>query len=218
MRILLAEDDTFLATGLSLVLRDTGYAVDCAEDGVEADIALSTTKYDLLVLDLGLPGMDGLEVLTRLRRRGDDMPVLVLTARDRVEDRVKGLDSGANDYLTKPFDMQELEARIRALLRKSWQNQPLIHIGELTFDTSSRAAHVNGRLVELAPRELAVLELLLKNRGTLVHKDRIIEQLSSWDSEVTANALDIAVHRLRKKLGDCGFAIRTLRRLGYVLE
>jgi DNA-binding response OmpR family regulator len=218
MRILLAEDDSFLADGLSLVLRESGYAVDHAEDGVQADIALATTGYDLLILDLGLPGMDGLELLSKLRRRGDNLPVIVLTARDSVNDRVRGLDQGANDYLTKPFDVQELEARIRALLRKAWDNRPSVDIGNFKFDTSTRTVTVNDKIVDLAPRELAVLEQLLKYRGNVVNKDRLLEQLSSWDSELSANALDIAVHRLRKKLDGCGFTIRTLRRLGYVID
>lgn len=219
MRILLAEDDSFLANGLSLVLKDSGFAVDHADDGVQADIALSTTTYDLLVLDLALPGMDGLDVLRKLRQRGDSLPVLILTARDEVNDRVVGLDSGANDYLTKPFHMPELEARIRALLRKGWQNKNTISVGNVTFETVSRTVHIDDQLVELAPRELAVLELLLKYRRTIVNRDRMIEHLSSWDSEVTFNALDIAVHRLRKKLSSAkGFSIRTLRGLGYILD
>ncbi len=218
MRILLAEDDNFLATGLCLVLHDSGFSVDHCDNGVEADIALSTTPYDLLVLDLGLPGIDGLEVLRKLRHRGDRLPVLILTARDQLPDRISGLDSGANDYLTKPFHMQELEARIRALMRKTWQNRTTITAGNLAFDTNSRAVLVNGRTIELAPRELAVLELLLKQKGTVIHKARIIQQLSSWDSELTYNALDIAVHRLRRKLDGAGFAIRTLRGLGYVID
>lgn len=218
MRILLAEDDSFLATGLMLVLRDSGYSIDHAENGFDADLALSNTSYDLLVLDLGLPGMDGLEVLRKLRQRGDGVPVLILSARDQVRDRVAGLDTGANDYLTKPFDMTELEARIRALVRKGWQNKPVIVVGNMTFDIASRTVHVNDELIELAPRELAVLEMLIKHHGTVVKKERIIEQLSSWDAEVTFNALDIAVHRLRKKLTDCGFTIRTLRRLGYIID
>jgi two-component system, OmpR family, response regulator len=218
MRILLAEDDFFLANGLCLVLRDSGFAVDHTDNGIEADVALSGTAYDLLVLDLGLPGLDGIEILKKLRQRGNHVPVLILSARDAVRDRVLGLDCGANDYLTKPFDMTELEARIRALLRKGWQNRKSIVLGALEFDTENRTVKVNDQVVELAPRELAVLELLLKSPGTMVPKERLLERLSSWDSEVTTNALDIAVHRLRKKLPEAGFRIRTLRRLGYLIE
>jgi DNA-binding response OmpR family regulator len=218
VRILLAEDDAFLANGLSLVLKDSGYAIDHADNGIQADIALATTIYDLLVLDLGLPGMDGMEILRRMRQRGNSIPVLVLSARDQVADRVLGLDAGANDYLTKPFAMDELEARIRALLRKERKNQQVTKLGDLSFDFDSRTVTVNEQVIDLTPRELTVLELLLKHRGSVVNKERLLDQLSSWDEEVSFNALDIAVHRLRKKLGDCGFKIRTLRKLGYVLE
>lgn len=218
MRILLAEDDTFLSSGLLLVLRDSGFLVDHAEDGVQADIALATTKYDLAVLDLGLPGIDGLDVLRKLRRRNDDTPVLVLSARDQVSDRVCGLDAGANDYLSKPFEMAELEARIRALLRKSWQSQCDVTVGALRFETASNTVFINENRINLARRETAVLEVLLKHRGSLVSRERIIDQLSSWDRELTANALDIAVHRLRKKLDGAGFTIRTMRKLGYVID
>lgn len=218
MRILLAEDDSFLATGLSLVLRDSGFAVDHAEDGLQADLALATTKYDLVVLDLGLPGIDGLEILRKLRRRLDDVPVLILSARDQVSDRVGGLDAGANDYVTKPFNLVELEARIRALVRRSWQNQSIVRIADLEFDVLSRTVFVSGNRVKLGSRETAVLEILLKNRSCVVGKDQIIDQLSSWDKELSVNALDIAVHRIRKKLEGSGISIRTLRRLGYVID
>lgn len=218
MKILLAEDDTFLANGLALVLRDSGFAVDQFDDGDEADIAISTTAYDLLILDIGLPGMNGLDLLKKLRMRGDALPVLILSARDQVQDRVKGLDAGANDYLIKPFHMTELEARIRALLRKQWDNKHSIKLMDLEFDTSSRTASIKGELLELAPRELDVLEMLLKNRGKIVSKERLIEQLSSWDTELSFNALDITVHRLRKKLTPSGVTVKTLRRIGYVLD
>lgn len=218
MRILLAEDDSFLANGLMLVLKDSGYTVDHADNGTQADAALSSTTYDLLVLDLGLPGMDGMEILNRLRRRGNSLPVLILSARDQVSDRVRGLDMGANDYLTKPFDMSELEARIRALTRKGWENQKVVCVGNLKFDVASRSVTVNEQLVDLTPRELDLLELLLKNKGSVVNKDRLLEKLSNWDADLSFNALDIAIHRLRKKLSDCEIRIRTLRRLGYVLE
>lgn len=218
MRILLVEDDSFLATGLSLVLKDSGFLVDRAEDGVQADIALSSTAYDLVVLDLGLPLMNGLQVLRNLRNRNNDVPVLILSARDQVKDRVSGLDAGANDYLTKPFDMSELEARIRALLRKNWHNRRTVTVGNLQYDTVDRTAHVEGRLIKLTRRETAVLEALLRRRKVVVNKEQIIDQLSSWDREITANALDIAVHRLRKKLKTSGFKISTMRNLGYVID
>lgn len=219
MRILLAEDDQFLANGLCLALGNSGYSVDRVLSGAEADLALNVTAYDLLILDLGLPHMDGLDVLKRLRSKGMRLPVLILTARDGLDDRVKGLDLGANDYLTKPFHLPELEARIRALLRKDmWGNKTEIVCGPITFDTVARTCLVNGASIELSARELAVLEILLQNVGRVVNKTQITERLSSWDTEVTFNAIEIVMHRLRKKLDQTGFTIRTLRGLGYLIE
>lgn len=218
MRILLVEDDNFLASGLSLVLKDSGFMVDHVEDGLGADISLSTTRYDLVVLDLCLPGIDGIEVLKKLRSRKDNVPVLILSARDQVQDRVTGLDAGANDYLTKPFAMKELEARIRALIRLGWGNQEVVSIRNLHFNTVRRTAHIDDELIMLTKRELAVLEVLIRQRNLLIHKEQLMEQLSSWDKEITANALDIAVHRLRKKLKRSGFKIKTIRNLGYAVS
>lgn len=219
MRILIAEDDNSLADGLSMVLRHNGYAVDIASDGLEADAALFGDVYDLLILDLGLPEIDGLEVLKRLRGRRQPLPVLILTARDRTEDRVVGLDLGANDYIAKPFALPELEARIRALLRRDqWSNRTEVTFGPLSFQTVSREASVNGEVLDLSARELAVLEILLQRLGRTVNKDQITALLSSWDMEVSTNALVIAVHRLRKKLEEYGLTIRASRGLGYRLE
>lgn len=218
MRLLLVEDDAFLANGLTLVLKDSGFLIDHTEDGIQADIALSSTSYDLVILDLNLPYMSGMEVLKKLRSRNNEVPVLILSARDQVQDRVRGLDAGANDYLTKPFDMSELEARIRALIRQTWKNHRIVKIGELEFDTVTRSTHIDGKLIKLTRRETAVLEVLLKRRKVLVNKDQLIDQLSNWDKELTANALDIAVHRLRKKLKTSGFKISTMRNLGYVID
>jgi two-component system, OmpR family, response regulator len=219
MRILLAEDDQFLANGLCLALSNSGYSVDRVVSGSEADLALNVTSYDLLILDLGLPQMDGLDVLKRLRSKGLRLPVLILTARDGLDDRVKGLDLGANDYLTKPFHLPELEARIRALLRKDqWGNKTEIVCGPIRFDTVARSCMVNDMPLELSARELAVLEILLQNTGRVVNKAQITERLSSWDTEVTFNAIEIVMHRLRKKLDQSGFTIRTLRGLGYLIE
>ncbi len=218
MRILLVEDDNFLASGLSLVLKDSGFTVDHVEDGLDADISLSTTRYDLVVLDLCLPGIDGIEVLKKLRSRKDDVPVLILSARDQVQDRVTGLDAGANDYLTKPFHVNELEARIRALIRLGWGNQEVVSIRNLHFNTVKRTAHIDDELITLTKRELAVLEVLIRQRNLLINKEQLMEQLSSWDKEITANALDIAVHRLRKKLKKSGFKIKTIRNLGYTVN
>lgn len=219
MRILLAEDDRFLADGLLLVLKDGGYAVDVAATGIEADIALSETPYDLLILDLGLPKLDGMELLKRLRNRGQSLPVLILTARDRLEDRVSGLDLGANDYMTKPFQLPELEARIRALLRKDqWANRTEVSFGPLCFNTVTRTPTVDGTPIELSARELAILEIMIQRVGRIISKEHITDMLSSWDTEVTFNAIGIAVHRLRKKLEPFGITIRAIRGLGYRIE
>jgi two-component system OmpR family response regulator len=219
MRILIAEDDSLLADGLVMVLKDSGYAVDVVGNGPDADAAIAGGDYDLLVLDLGLPKMDGIEILQRLRARGQQLPVLVLTARDRLEDRVCGLDIGANDYLTKPFALPELEARIRALLRKDqWSNRTEVRFGPIAFKTTDRIATIDGQTMELSARELAVLEIMLQRLGRTVNKDQITDLLSSWDTEVTTNAVTIAVHRLRKKLEEHGVTIRSLRGLGYRLE
>ena len=219
MKILLAEDDSFLAEGLSMVLRDSGYLVDVEPNGLNADSAVGMNSYDLLILDLGLPKLDGLDVLKRIRGRGQTIPILILTARDRLEDRVKGLDLGANDYITKPFELPELEARIRALIRKeSWSNHTEIHFGSLSFDTVSRMAKVNGESLELTAREVAVLEIFLQRVNATIPKDRLTDLLSNWDEEVTSNAIGIIVHRLRKKLEHSDVTIRALRGLGYRLE
>lgn len=219
MRILLAEDDEFLASGIALALSDNGYAIDEVRNGPDADSAISSTPYDLVILDLGLPKMDGIDVLQRARARGQSLPIIVLTARDDVRDRVAGLDAGANDYLTKPFHLEELEARIRALLRKDrWENQTVVSFGPLTFDTSDRTALLNGKSLDLSAREVAVLEILMQKPGRTVSKEHITEHLSTLESEVTFNAIEITVHRLRKKLGEAGVNIRTLRGLGYLLE
>ena len=219
MRILLVEDDQMLSNGVSLALTQNGYVVDHVRTGKDADQALSKTNYDLLVLDLGLPEMDGLEVLTNLRQRGKATPVLILTARDSLEDRIAGLDLGANDYMTKPFHLEELEARIRALLRKdSWGNQTEIKYGDFVFDTVGRVLTVGGKPVDLSAREIAVLELMLQRVGKVVNKNQLKEHLSSWEAEISFNAIEIVMHRLRKKLDLSGCTIRTIRGLGYILE
>lgn len=218
MRILLVEDDSFLASGLILVLKDSGFRVDLIQDGITADITLSTTHYDLVILDLSLPGLDGLDVLKKLRARKNTVPVLILSARDEIRDRVLGLDAGANDYLTKPFHMSELEARIRALVRQASGNQEIVSIRNLHFNTVRRTAHIDQQLVSLTRRELAVLEVFVRHRNSLIHKENLMENLSSWDKEITANALDIAVHRLRKKLKKSGLEITTIRNLGYTVD
>ena len=219
MRILIAEDDPVLADGLTRSLRHADYAVDFVNEGGEADHVLSTQNYDLVILDLGLPRLDGFEVLRRLRHRGSRVPVLVLTARDALDDRVKGLDLGADDYITKPFELAELEARVRALIRRghSGGGSVLTH-GALSVDTVGRRALLNGEPLDLSARELGVLEVLMMRSGRVVNKEQLAEQLYGWDEEVGANAIEVYVHRLRRKLEPAGVAIRTIRGLGYLLE
>jgi len=219
LRILLAEDDEFLAGGITLALTNANYTVERAKTGPDAEHMLRVQEFDLLLLDLGLPHLDGMEVLRRARERGNALPVIILTARDSLDDRVKGLDSGANDYLTKPFELPELMARIRAMTRKQMWGNSLEYVhGPLKFDTSSRRVTVNGEVVDLSARELAVLELLLQRAPRVVNKDQIAEHLPSWDNDVTHNAIEIVVHRLRKKLECDGFSIRTARGLGYLID
>lgn len=218
MRILIAEDDTIIADGLSRSLRQAGYAVDWAPNGLEADTALITTSYDLLILDLGLPKLPGLEVLKRLRSRNSQLPVLILTALDGTGDRVKGLDLGADDYMIKPFELAELEARVRALTRRSAGTTPTIHCGALTFDQIGRSVQLTGQPLELSAREISLLEILLTRMGRLVSKDQLVDHLCGWGDEVSHNAIEVYVHRLRKKLEPGGVKITTVRGLGYCLE
>ncbi|MBY0546463.1 MAG: response regulator transcription factor [Candidatus Obscuribacterales bacterium] len=219
MKILIAEDDQMLADGLLLILRSNGYVVELVGCGLDADAALLGGTYDLLILDLGLPDMDGLEVLKRLRRREQFLPVMILTARDCLEDRVQGLDLGANDYISKPFELPELEARIRALLRKdAWSNRTEVNFGPLRFDTVSRIAEADRQRLELSARELAVLEIFLQRLGRAVTKDQVMDALCTLDSDLTENAVVISIHRLRKKLEEHRLTIRSSRGLGYRLE
>ena len=220
MRILIAEDDQVLADGLLRTLRASGAAVDHVGDGAQADAALMTnTEFDLLILDLGLPRMHGLEVLKKLRSRGSKLPVLILTAADSVEERVKGLDFGADDYMAKPFSLQELEARVRALVRRGMGGATsTIKHGPLVYDQAGRVATIDGRMVELSARELGLLEVLLQRAGRLVSKDQLVERLCEWGEEVSNNAIEVYIHRLRKKIEKGPIRIATVRGLGYCLE
>jgi two-component system OmpR family response regulator len=219
MRILIAEDDPSLADALRCTLRKSGYAVDWIEDGRKADAALCTGEFDLLILDLSLPGLSGLDILQRLRARNSRLPVLLLTARDSVGDRVRGLDAGADDYLVKPFQLAELEARVRALTRRGMSGAAtLIRHGRLSFDLVGRSADLGGERLDLSARELSLLELFVQRPGQLVPKDRLVDHLCAWGEEVSANAIEVYVHRLRKKLAPAGVKIATVRGVGYCLE
>lgn len=219
MRILIAEDDQVLADGLLRTLRQCGYAVDQVGTGGQADAALGSQEFDLVILDLGLPEMHGLEVLKRLRGRGSATPVLILTAADSIDQRVRGLDLGADDYMAKPFALAELEARVRALTRRGLGTaSSLIRHGPLSFDATGRVAYMNEQMIELSARELSLLEVLLQRAGRLVSKDQLIDKLCEWGDEVSSNAIEVYVHRLRKKIEQGPVRIATVRGLGYCLE
>ena len=219
MRILLAEDDRELATWVARLLRRDNYVIDCVSRGDEADAALATEDYALVVLDLGLPHLDAVEVLRRLRARGSTVPVIVLTANDAVSSRVRGLDSGADDYLVKPFAVEELEARIRAQLRRQRRSfEPTIGYGPLRLDTETGAFSIDGNPLLLTKRERGVLEALIMRAGRPIAKNALTENVFGLDDDANPNAIEIYVHRLRRKLEGTGISIATLRGLGYVLR
>lgn len=219
MKLLLAEDDQVLADGLMRSLRAAGYAVDHVSNGSQADSAVQLHEYDLLILDLGLPQVAGLEVLKRLRSRNQKVPVLILTAADSIEQRVRGLDLGADDFMAKPFELAELEARVRALVRRATGTATaLIQFGAFTYDQSARQATLDGQVLDLSARELGLLEVLLQRSGRLVSKEQIVDHLCEWGEEVSHNAVEVYMHRLRKKLEGAGLKISTVRGLGYSLE
>lgn len=214
MRVLLVEDDPLLGSGVQAGLEQDGAAVDWAHDGEEAEAALAAASYDAVVLDLGLPKVDGLSLLRRLRSRRDPVPVLVLTARSAVGDRVAGLDAGADDYLAKPFDLTELRARLRALLRRSRGiAAPVIRCGRVALDPAARTVTLDDRPVDLLPREFATLEALLLNAGRVLSKAQIEDKLYGWGDEIESNAIEVYVHHLRRKLYP--ELIRTVRGVGY---
>ena len=219
MRILIVEDDEVLSDGLCQSMRHSGYAVDCVNNGKDAAHVLQGELFDLVVLDLGLPRLDGFSVLRQMRAHNKNVPVIILTARDGVEDRVKGLDLGADDYMTKPFSLPELEARVRALLRRGQCGaNPLTTYGALTFDSVERHFTLNGERLELTSRELGVLETLLSRAGRVVSKDQLIEHLYSYNEEASGNAIEVYIHRVRKKIETAGVTIRTIRGLGYLMD
>jgi two-component system OmpR family response regulator len=219
MRILIVEDDALLADGLARSLRQSGYAVDWLDTAERAMLAVEHETFDLVILDVGLPGMDGFELLRRLRRAEHYVPVIVVTARDAVSDRVRGLDLGADDYLVKPFAFEELAARIRALIRRGHKpTSPTLAFGQLTLDLVSRTARVGSEPVDLTAREWAIVELFVTQPGVALAKDRIVQSLSSWDDRLSPNAVEVYVSRLRAKLEPTGLRIRTVRGFGYLLE
>lgn len=221
MRILLIEDDPDLGPAVAANLRRDGFSVDLLGDRASAEAALATTDYVLLLLDLGLPDGDGLELLRRLRRRGSALPVMVLTARDAIEDRVAGLEAGADDYLIKPFAHAELVARIRAVLRRPGRDLgAVIEVGRLKFEPTSGHVEVDGRAVMLPRRERMLLETLLRRAGRVVNRKVLEEALWDQDEEIESNTLESHVSRLRRRLAEAGagVTIRTLRGVGYLLE
>ncbi len=216
MRILIAEDDETLGESLAVGLRHEGYAVDWVKDGTAADQALRSENFDLVVLDLGLPETSGLRVLDNLRLRENKVPVLILTARDSVEDRIKGLDMGADDYMTKPFDLSELSARIRALQRRSVERATAnIKYGDIEIDTVSHTVVYNNSLISLPRREFALLLKLIENAGKALSREQLSQSLYNWDEDVDSNALEVHIHNLRKKFGT--ELIRTIRGIGYMV-
>jgi two-component system response regulator QseB len=216
MRALLVEDDPMIGASVQKGLRQDGFSVDWVRDARAADTALATHTYDVLLLDLGLPGRSGIEVLKSLRRGGNDIPVLILTARDAVTDRVAGLDSGADDYIVKPFDLDELAARIRAVVRRrSGRAESVIRVGDVTFEPASRRVTRGDKEVPLSSRELSLLEALLDRRGAILSRSQLEERIYGWGEEVESNAVEVYVHALRKKLGAA--FIKTVRGVGYVV-
>jgi len=216
MRLLLVEDDAMIGQSVQQGLRQDGFTVDWVQDGAAADLALADPTYDALLLDLRLPRKDGLDVLRSLRQRGNRIPVLIITARDAVVDRVKGLDAGADDYLVKPFDLDELAARVRALLRRhTGRAEPLVRVGELTLDPATREITFRGEPLRLSARELAVLEALIHRPGAVLSREQLEQKLYGWGEEVESNTVEVYIHALRKKLGH-GF-IKNVRGVGYMV-
>jgi two-component system response regulator QseB len=214
MKILLAEDDPLIGTSVEQALRMEGYAVDWVRDGLAAELALDSGTYALLLLDLGLPRQDGLTLLKKQRQKNNMIPVLIVTARDAVSDRVAGLNLGADDYLVKPFDLHELIARVRALIRRhAGRAQPEMIMGELKLNQLTHEVTLNGKPLALSQREFTLLECLMENPGTVLSKEQLEERIYGWDEEVSSNAVEVHLHNLRRKLGSDW--IRNVRGVGY---
>jgi DNA-binding response OmpR family regulator len=219
MRLLLVEDDVLVASGTKLGLSQAGYAVDWVGSAERALDAVAQGSFDLAVIDLGLPQMDGLALTNALRKLGLTLPVLILTARDALDDRVRGLDAGADDYLVKPYELPELLARIRALLRRSQAaTSSVLGFGPFEMDTAMRTAKASGQVIELGPREWTVMEYLMLHAPKPASKDKLLAALTGWDKEITANAVEVYISRLRAKLEPHGVALRSIRGFGYRLE
>jgi len=217
MRVLLVEDDPMIGESVRKGLKQDGFAVDWVQDGVSAEAAWRANPFDLILLDIGLPRKDGLEVLRALRRAGRDLPVLILTARDAVRDRVAGLDAGADDYLVKPFDLDELAARIRALLRRrGGRAEPVIRYGALVLDPAAKTVQLRGETVALSAREFALLEALMERPGAVLSRAQLEERIYGWDDSVESNAVEVHIHALRRKLGAA--AIGNVRGVGYKVQ
>jgi len=216
MRILVVEDDPLLGDGIKAGLAQAGFTVDWVKDGVAGELALKTESPAAVVLDLGLPRLAGLELLRRIRAAGNKTPVLILTAKDAIEDRIKGLDSGADDYMVKPFDLHELAARLRALIRRSaGEAAPVLRVGEVALDPAARQVEFKGTSVELPAREYALLHALMLSAGRVLTRDQLSERLYAWGEEVESNAIDVHIHHLRRKLTPG--LIRTVRGVGYLM-
>jgi DNA-binding response OmpR family regulator len=219
MRLLLVEDDVMVASGIKLGLSGAGYAVDWVGSAEKALQALAADTFDAAIIDIGLPRSDGLELTRQMRHSGYTLPVMILTARDALQDRVQGLDMGADDYMVKPFELPELLARLRALLRRSQAaTSASVSFGSLTLDTALRQAHAHGQPLELGPREWTVMEYLMLQAPKPAAKDKILAALTGWDKEITANAVEVYISRLRGKLEPHGIALRSIRGFGYRLE
>src|SRR5579859_6605300 len=214
MHVLLIEDDTMIAQGIRTALRQSSFAIDWMPDGASAAAALRTTAFDVVLLDLGLPKRDGIEVLRELRRRGDRTPVIILTARDEIQHRIAGLDAGADDYIVKPFDLDEVTARMRSVLRRAaGRGDPSIVHGELRLDPIARTVERSGTPVALSAHEFSVLEALLQRPGAVLSRAQLEDRLYGWEDQIGSNAIEVYVHGLRRKLGSD--TIRTLRGVGY---
>ncbi len=217
MRILLVEDDELLGDGVRVGLIQYGYTVDWIKDGLTAQQAIMTENFDLIILDIGLPRRNGLEVLKTVRTKNLSLPVIILTARETIEDRVKGLDAGADDYLVKPFDLEELCARIRAMQRRSTSRaEPILTYGSITLDPASHSVFKDGELMNVSRREFALLQKLLENSGRVISREQLTQSLYGWGDDVDSNALEVHIHNIRKKFGT-NF-IRTIRGVGYMAE